>query len=108
MRIILMWVALMVAMPCVWAQEAESVTIVIKDHRFMPAEVVVPANRKLKLIIDNQDPTPEEFESYPLNREKVISGRTQGLVYIGPLAKGVYEFIGEFHKETARGQIVAK
>ncbi|HSD73202.1 MAG TPA: cupredoxin domain-containing protein, partial [Steroidobacteraceae bacterium] len=46
--------------------------LVIKDHRFVPAELKVPAGQKIKLVVDNQDATPEEFESYTLNREKVV------------------------------------
>ena len=30
---------------------ADSISLVIKDHRFVPAELKVPANTKLKLIV---------------------------------------------------------
>jgi len=82
--------------------------ITIKDHRFQPSELVIPAGQKVKLLIENQDPTPEEFESHPLNREKVIPGYSQGTIYIGPLQPGSYPFFGEFHPKTANGQIIAK
>ena len=48
--------------------------ILIKDHLFYPDELVIPADTKVKLLVKNQDATPEEFESYELNREKVIPG----------------------------------
>ena len=83
-------------------------TIVIKDHRFTPAEITVPAGKKVKLIIDNQDATPEEFESHDLNREKVIAGKSKGTVFIGPLKAGKYPFVGEFNEATAKGTIVAE
>ena len=54
------------------------VLLVIKDHRFEPAELKVPAGQRVKLIVHNQDKTPEEFESKSLNREKVIPWRRQG------------------------------
>jgi hypothetical protein len=82
--------------------------LVIRDHRFTPAEIVVPANTRVKLVVDNQDATPEEFDSHALNREKVIRGRSQAVIYIGPLAPGRYPFIGEFHAATAQGAVVAK
>ena len=82
--------------------------LVIKNHRFEPAELVVPANRKFKLIVDNRDPTPEEFESHALKREKVIKGGTQATLFIGPLVPGTYEFVGEYHESTAKGKIIAK
>jgi len=73
-----------------------------------PAELEVPAGQKIKLLVDNQDPTPEEFESHSLNREKVIPGNSKAAIFIGPLKPGGYEFFGEFHQATAQGRIVAK
>lgn len=82
--------------------------IVIKNHRFVPAEITVPAGKKVKLIIDNQDATPEEFESHDLNREKVIAGKSKGTILIGPLKAGKYPFVGEFNEATAKGTITAE
>jgi hypothetical protein len=84
------------------------VTVVIKDHRFVPSEVKVPAGQKVKLIVDNQDATPEEFESHELNREKVIAGKSKGIIFIGPLKPGRSPFIGEFNEATAKGVVVAE
>lgn len=83
-------------------------TLTIREHRFTPAELTVPAGRKVRLMIDNQDATPEEFESHALNREKVIPGKTKLPVYIGPLKPGRYPFVGEFNEKTAHGVIVAQ
>jgi hypothetical protein len=82
--------------------------LVIQDHRFQPEEVVVPAGRKVKLVVENRDATPEEFESHRLNREKVIAGRSTATIYIGPLAPGRYPFVGEYNEKTAKGAVVAK
>jgi cupredoxin-like protein len=82
--------------------------LVIRDHRFTPAEIVVPANARVKLVLDNQDATPEEFDSHALNREKVVAGRSKAVVFIGPLAPGRYPFMGEFNVATAQGAVVAK
>lgn len=84
------------------------IKLVIKDHLFYPAEVRVPANKKVKLLIINQDDTPEEFESYELNREKVIMGNSRSVVFIGPLAPGEYPFFGEFNMSTAQGVVIAE
>ena len=84
------------------------VLLVIKDHVFAPAEVKVPAGQRVKLVIHNQDSTPEEFESHSLNREKVIPGGAKGTVFIGPLKPGRYTFFGEYHEATAKGAIVAE
>ncbi len=82
--------------------------LVIKGHQFIPADVKVPAGQKIKLIVDNQDATPEEFESHELNREKVISGKSKATIFIGPLKPGKYAFIGEFNPTTAKGMIIAE
>ncbi len=82
--------------------------IEIREHLFFPAELEIPANQKVKLIIYNRDATPEEFESYELNREKVIVGNSQGVVFIGPLKPGEYPFFGEFNLKTALGKIIVK
>jgi hypothetical protein len=80
----------------------------IKEHRFNPPELRVPAGKKIKLVVSNQDATPEEFESHALNREKVIPGNAKASIYLGPLARGDYPFFGEFNEHTARGVIVAE
>jgi len=80
----------------------------ISNHLFMPAEIIIPANTKVKLMVHNLDATSEEFESYELNREKVIMGKRKAVIFIGPLAPGEYPFFGEFHPETAQGKIIAE
>ena len=80
----------------------------IRDHRFEPAEVRVPANTKIKLVIHNTDPSAEEFESYELKREKVIPPQSEGIVFVGPLAPGEYPFFGDFNQSTAKGRLVAE
>lgn len=86
----------------------DTLTLTIQDHRFDPAQLGVPAGKKLKLVVKNLDPAPEEFESHDLKREKVIAGKGQATISIGPLKPGTYKFAGEYHEATAQGQIVAK
>jgi len=85
--------------------EVPTFTVDIRDHLFHPALLVVPANTKIKLIVINSDASPEEFESYELNREKVIMGGAKATIFIGPLAPGEYPFFGEFNPKTAQGLI---
>jgi len=80
----------------------------IKDHKFDPAQLDLPANTKIKLLVENRDSTPEEFESADLNREKVVTGNNTITVYLGPLEPGKYHFFGDFHQETAQGDVVVK
>ena len=86
----------------------DTITLTIKDHRFEPARLEVPAGKKFNLIVKNLDPTPEEFESHDLKREKVIAGKGQATISIGPLKPGTYKFVGEYHESTAQGEIIAK
>ncbi len=88
--------------------EKPVIEIEIRDHLFWPSEVTVPANTKVKLLVFNRDPTSEEFESYELNREKVIMGNKKAVIFIGPLLPGVYPFFGEFNPDTAQGQVVVE
>lgn len=83
-------------------------TLVIRDHRFQPSELTVPAGKKIKLLIENQDATREEFDSHALNREKMIAGHGSITLYVGPLDAGRYPFAGEFNESSAQGTLVAR
>jgi plastocyanin len=90
------------------SEDAYSTTVTIHNHRFEPAEIRVPAGKRVVLTVINADPLSEEFDSPALKVEKVISGKSQGVVRFGPLAPGRYEFVGEYHEDTAKGQVVAQ
>ena len=87
---------------------AQDYTVTIKDHRFTPTEIKVPANKRFVITVINDDATPEEFESHPMKVEKVIPGKSKGVVRIGPLKPGRYPFVGEFHEKTAQGVVIAE
>jgi hypothetical protein len=80
----------------------------LKDHLFFPSQVTIPANQKVKLVIDNQDNTPEEFDSFSLNKEKVIFANHKASIFIGPLKPGKYQFFGEYNPNTARGTVIVE
>jgi plastocyanin domain-containing protein len=80
----------------------------IENHKFSPERIEVPVGKKVKLLVENKDATPEEFESDVLKIEKVIPGKSKATIYVGPLKAGEYKFVGEFNEKTARGVIVAK
>jgi len=105
-------VPLLVAfVPLARAQEDKpfEVRIVIKDHKFVPSEIEVPAGRKIKLTVVNEDSTPEEFESVGLKIERVIQGGRSAEFLINPLRKDRnYTFFGEFHQDTAKGRFIVK
>jgi plastocyanin len=82
--------------------------ITIKDHKFTPEEIRVPAGKAVVLQIKNEDATPEEFESHELKIEKVIAGGKEGTVRLKPLKAGRYPFVGEYHEATAKGYVIAE
>ena len=90
------------------AADPPEFNLTIRDHRFEPAELTIPAGQKVKIKVFNADATPEEFESYELNREKVIPGNTTATIFVGPLDPGTYPFFGEFNAQTAQGKLVVK
>jgi hypothetical protein len=90
------------------AQEAATLQISIKDHRFQPSELKAPANRPITLAVRNLDPTPEEFESRTLRVEKVVAGNSQITIQLRPLSPGRYRFYGDFNQATAQGAITAE
>jgi hypothetical protein len=106
------WALALLAGACLFEMPAAladdpTFTLSLKNHQFDPAELAVPANVKVKLIVKNLGSTPSEFESTELRREKVIPGGTQGIVFVGPLRPGQYEFFDDFHPDT-RGRLVVK
>jgi len=109
MRRTMLWILLILLGGSGLAQAADfEAKLAIRDHKFDPATLDVPAGTKIKLTIENQDATPEEFESTELNREKVVVGKGTITVFLGPLEAGKYHFFGDFHQETAQGDVVAK
>ena len=102
----LLGLALMTLAPAI--AQAQEYVLTIKDHKFTPEELKVPANKRVIITVVNDDATAEEFESSVLKVEKVIAGNSRGTVRIGPLAPGRYPFIGEFHEATAKGVVIAE
>ena len=107
MRIIALGLAAFIAFAPALAR-ADDIILTIKDHKFTPVEIKVPANQRVELTVINDDATPEEFDSKTLKVEKVIAGKSKGIVRIGPLKAGRYPFIGEYHEATAKGVVVAE
>ncbi len=80
----------------------------IKDHKFIPKVLELPAGAKIILNVYNDDPTIEEFESIDLKREKIILANSKARIVLAPLKEGEYKFFGEFNEETAQGKIIIK
>lgn len=90
-----------------FASETEYL-IQIKDHKFMPSNLEIPANKKFNLVIENLDKTLEEFESDDLKKEKLVGAGKKITIPVNALKAGEYKFYGDFHQKTAQGKIVVK
>ncbi len=90
------------------AADEPGYALTIRDHRFEPDRLTIPAGKEISLVVTNADATPEEFESHELNREKIVPGGGSVTVLIGPLEPGEYTFVGEFHEDTAKGVLVVE
>jgi hypothetical protein len=101
-------IAVLVAAPLAQAQDATTLSIALKDHRFVPAELTAPANKPLVIVVSNQDTTPSEFESKTLRVEKVVAGGAKISVQIRALAPGRYRFYDDYHEDTTEGFLVVQ
>ena len=100
--------AALLALPVAAQVSTPEFDLTIKDHKFEPAELHVPAGQKFKLVVKNMDKSAAEFESKPLKREKVIQGGASATILLGPLKAGSYPFVEEYHEDVTKGVIIAK
>jgi hypothetical protein len=100
--------AAMVLAGAAHAQDATVVRLTLKQHRFEPAEVRVPAGKPFTIVLKNADPTPAEFESKTLRVEKVVAGGAEATMQIRALAAGRYRFFDEYNEATAQGFLIAE
>jgi hypothetical protein len=89
------------------AAAADPVQLTLKDHRFIPADISVPANERFQIEVANQDPTPAEFESSDLRVEKIVVPGGKITVRAGPLKPGAYTFFDDYHPNEAKGTVTA-
>ncbi len=90
------------------AAAAPEYALTIDKHVFQPAQLKIPANTRVMLVVSNKDSTPEEFESTEFNVEKIIMPKGSIKVFVGPLKAGSYNFFGEFHRDTAQGTLIVE
>jgi heme/copper-type cytochrome/quinol oxidase subunit 2 len=77
--------------------DAPSYRLEIGDQGFAPATLAIPAGTRIELLVTNARSLPSEFESFDLNREKVVPPGATISVWIGPLSPGKYKFFDDFN-----------
>lgn len=86
----------------------DPIALTLKNHKFTPSVITVKANTPAVIVLNNQDPQAEEFDSSALKIEKVVAGSSSGNIRLRALAPGKYPFMGEYHSSTAQGVVVAQ
>ena len=99
--------ALLSALATVALAEQQPLSLVVTGDAFSPSELQAPSGIKLQVAVTNQTRGAIEFESFELNRERVIQAGQTVTVYLSPLDPGRYEFFDDFHQER-RGTLVVK
>ncbi len=100
--------SLLVATALSAATGADGPTLSFRDGRFEPATLTVPANAPVALRVTNLSGETIEFESFRLNRERVIDPGGTITVQLPALSPGTYDFYDDFHQAVPEGAIVAK
>lgn len=107
MRYLIIFLLCLATLFSAQAEDMPSYELLIRDGRFIPETIEVPAKTRFRLRIRNEGPGAEEFESIELKKEKVLAPGAQSFLVFAPLKPGTYKFFGEFHPDTAQGRIVA-
>jgi hypothetical protein len=96
------------AAPLGAAADAPGVALTLKDHKFAPADVTIPANARTRFTVKNLDATAAEFESDDFKAEKVIPPGQEVVFFVGPLKPGKYEFHDEYHEDASKTWLTVK
>jgi len=85
-----------------------AVQIKLVEGHFEPQTLTVPAGQPLVIEVTNVTGKTAEFESFLLNREKVVEPGQVITVRVGPLSPGSYDFYDDFNQAVPQGSIVAR
>ncbi len=106
--LVLAWSGMLPGGNAIAAGELPTFEIVVRDGRFTPARLEVPAGHRVKLILINEGPGPLEFENDEMHVEKVLGAGARSFVVLPKLKPGQYDFIDEFNPITGELTVIAK
>ena len=86
----------------------QAVEIRFQGHRFVPQRLVVPAGQPVRITVINLSAETMEFESFRLNREKVVEPGQAVTIELRPLKAGSYDFYDDFHADVPEGEIIVR
>jgi plastocyanin len=91
-----------------FAEDPPLFKVVARDGKFEPVTLEVPAGKRIRIEVANQNAKAIEFESKDLKQEKVIAPGKTATVTLNALKPGEYKYFDEFQQSTGQGRIVAK
>lgn len=78
------------------------------NGRFQPTALNVTAKESVRIKVTNKGSSPIEFESFEMNRERVVPPGHSVTVILPKLDPGEYHFFDDFHHEVGPGTITAR
>ena len=85
----------------------QSLQISVTSQGFEPAELQGVPGERLKIEVTNLTAAAMEFESFELNRERVVPPGQTVSIYVSGLEAGRYEFFDDFNT-ARRGALVVR
>jgi plastocyanin len=82
------------------ADDTVTLSLVLQNHQFEPAEVHAPAGKPIAFRVKNLNGIVSEFESSDLHFEKIVPNGADIVVYVRPMQPGRYNFYDDFHHDT--------
>ncbi len=88
---------------------AQEFNLAIRNHKFEPQEIRVPAGKRVSIYVTNEDPTPRGIRERDAQGREDHSRQVQKAWCASDRSPpGRYEFIGDFHADTAKGVVIAE
>ena len=94
--------------PSMSRADQPSTQLKFQNGQFEPAAINVNAGAPVQLTVVNQSESAIEFESFELNRERVVPPGGSIVVRLPKLDPGQYHFFDDFHHEVTQGTITAQ
>jgi Cupredoxin-like domain len=101
-------VVVMILTPAGAQSEDTVIELRFENRRFIPQTITVRANQALKIKVINASKETIEFESFKLNRERVVGPGETIILSLPALRPGTYDFYDDFHQDVPEGSIIAK
>ncbi|HLK12969.1 MAG TPA: cupredoxin domain-containing protein [Candidatus Binatia bacterium] len=99
--------ALVLTVGAARAADEPAVALSVAEGGFSPSEIEAPSRSRVRIEVTNRTAVAIEFESFELNRERVVQPGQTVSVWVSGLEPGRYEFFDDFHRER-RGTLVVR